>query len=305
MKNQIAKTENQVTIHSLLNDEKIKKRFHEILGKRSTTFMTSIIQVMNSSDLLKDADPMSVLNASLVSATLDLPLNNALGYAYIIPFNDRNTNRVVAQFQIGYKGLIQLAQRSGQFLRISTSPVYEGQLKESNPLTGFVFDWNARKSDKLIGYVAYFKLINGFEKELFMTVEQLEQHGKKYSQTYRKGFGLWKTDFDAMASKTVLKLLLARFAPLSIEMQHAVIADQGEITDIDVNYVDNQQPVVDKEMERVDELVNQCMTADELAELKNQIKSHHKGEFPDKFEPLFVDQLKRINSMEEFHKSIK
>jgi recombination protein RecT len=234
-------SEQALAVKALFNSDDVKKKFNELLGKRAPQFMTSVLQIVASNEMLKGADPVSVYQSAAVAATLDLPLNNNLGFAYIVPYN--NKGKTVAQFQLGYKGFIQLAQRSGQFKTISASPIYDGQIIEANPLTGYKFDFTKRTSDVVCGYAAFFQLLNGFEKTLYMTVSELQAHGKEYSQTYKRGFGLWETDFDAMAIKTVLKLLLSRFAPLSVEMQRAVIADQAEIKDVDmvnVSYVDNK-----------------------------------------------------------------
>ena len=239
--------ENQklVTIKSFFSQNNVRLKFEELLGKKAQGFITSVLQVVNSNNLLSQAEPTSVYNAAAVAATLDLPINNNLGFAYIVPYNQKINGQFVkvAQFQLGYKGFIQLAQRSGQFQTIASTPIYENQLIEINPLTGFVFDFN-KKGEKVIGYAAYFKLINGFEKTFYMTIEEIEKHGLKYSKNYNSVSSLWKTDFDSMATKTVLKLLLSKFAPLSIEMQKAIIADQGVIKNdntetIEVDYIDN------------------------------------------------------------------
>lgn len=175
---------------------------------------------------------------------------------------------------MGYKGFIQLAQRSGQFKTISATPVFEGQLVEQNPLTGFQFDFTKKTSEKIIGYASYFQLLNGFEKTLYATVEELQAHGGKYSQTYKKGYGLWKDDFDAMAIKTVLKLLLSKFAPLSVDMQRAVITDQAIVNNVDtqdVTYVDNEEPVIDKEAERVILMIQDAKTVKELKAVEKHV----------------------------------
>ena len=246
----IAPQKTKLTVQNLFAKEDVRARFTEMLGKKAQGFITSVLQITNSNELLKNADPLSIYNAAATAATLDLPLNNNLGFAYIIPYKQKKDGNLVdvAQFQLGYKGFIQLAQRSGQFQTISASPIYEGQLVEQNPLTGFVFDFTKKTSDKVIGYASYFKLINGFEKTLFMSVEEMNKHGVRFSKTFAKGFGLWKDDFDSMALKTVLKLLLSKFAPLSIEMQRAVISDQAIINDVetqDVTYVDNEPAKID------------------------------------------------------------
>ena len=236
----------QLTAKALFNKDEVKQKFQELLGKRASSFMTSVLQIVASNALLAKADPSSIYHAAAVAATLDLPLNNNLGFAYIVPYNQKQPDgsyKQVAQFQMGYKGFIQLAQRSGQFKTISVAPIYEGQLIEEDPLTGFVFDFKQKKSDKIIGFASYFRLLNGFEKALYATSEDLKKHGLKYSQTFRKGYGLWKDDFDAMAAKTVLKALLSKYAPLSIEMQRAVVVDQAIINDTeatDITYADNE-----------------------------------------------------------------
>lgn len=260
----------ETTIKTLLNREDIKAKFTEMLGKRATSFITSVLQIVSSNNLLSKADPSSIYQAASVAATLDLPLNNNLGFAYIVPYNAKQADgsyKQVAQFQMGYKGFIQLAQRSGQFKTISASPIYDGQLVEQNPLLGFRFDFTKRASDKIIGYAAYFQLLNGFEKTFYMSVEELEKHGKRFSQTFKKGYGLWKDDFDGMAIKTVLKLLLAKFAPLSVDMQKAVITDQAVIVNEEtqeVRYDDHEEISIDKEKERVRLMIEDAKTIEDL-----------------------------------------
>jgi len=224
----------QLTTKQFFQRDDVKSKFNELLGTRTNQFMTSLLSIVNNNSYLRNASPDSIYTSAMMAAALDLPINPNLGFAYIIPYGNQ------AQFQIGYKGLIQLALRSGQFKTISVTPVYEGQLLENNPLTGFKFDFNNKQSDKAIGYAAYFSLINGYEKTMYMSVAEVEAHGKKYSKTFNNG--VWKNDFNAMAQKTCLKLLLSKYAPLSIEMQKAVVADQAvikNVEDMEVEYVDN------------------------------------------------------------------
>lgn len=252
MTTEIQKTQKASAV-SLLQRDDVKKKFAEILGAKSAGFITSVLSAVNQNAMLKNAVPESVYMSAMMAAALDLPVNPNLGFAYIIPYNSRvkgeNGNQdtwvTSAQFQMGYRGFIQLAQRTGQFKTISATPVYEGQLISEDPLKGFEFDWKAKASDKVIGYAGYFSLINGFEKTLYMTVEQLEKHGSKYSKTYSQSSSKWKTDFDAMALKTVIKLLLSKYAPLSVDspMAKAIVADQAIIKDVDtmdVEYTDTQ-----------------------------------------------------------------
>lgn len=295
----------QMTAKKLFDQDQVKQKFQELLGKRSTAFITSVLQIVASNDLLAKAEPSSVYHAAAVAATLDLPLNNALGFAYIIPFNkwEKDGNqRTLAQFQIGYKGLIQLAQRSGQFKTISAAPIYEGQLVESDPLMGFRFDFTKKESDTVIGYAAYFSLLNGFEKTLYMTIDDLNKHGLRFSQTFKKGYGLWKDDFHSMAIKTTLKLLLAKYAPLSVEMQRAVISDQAVINNVDtqeVTYVDTSEVRPDatliaenKERKRVMEHIAGAKNFKQLGEVAEAVGQD------DELKELYNRRFEEIENME-------
>ncbi|WP_180162921.1 recombinase RecT [Acinetobacter sp. YH12069] len=252
------KTENQVAEHdpksikAYVSDSKIRQKFEEVLGKKTQGFLASVMQVANQPQL-KGAVPATVVNAAMMAATLDLPINNNLGFAYIVPykrkFKDAQgkwSESLEAQFQMGYKGFIQLAQRSGQFARIAATPVFEGQLISANPLLGYEFDWTVPNQGEAIGYVAFFKLLNGFTAELYMSTTDVKKHAGKYSQSFKYGSGVWKDNFEAMALKTVTKLLLSKQAPLSIEMQTAQLADQAIVRDVETNdfdYIDHNESV--------------------------------------------------------------
>lgn len=228
----------------------VQEKLKELVGKNAPAFATSVLQIVNSNSMLINADPQTIFSAACMAATLNLPINNNLGFAYIVPFKNNKENKIEAQFQLGYKGYIQLAQRSGQFSRIAATPVYDGQLISENPLLGYEFDWSVKPSGDPIGYVAFFKLINGFTAELYMSKEEVMKHANKYSQTAKKGYGVWKDQFEAMALKTVLKLLLSKQAPLSIDMQKAQMADQAIIRDVDKDefeYIDHQESIADLE----------------------------------------------------------
>lgn len=185
--------------------------------------------------------------------------------------------------------------RSGQFKTISYTEVYEGQLISENPLTGFEFDFTKKVSDKVVGYASYFKLLNGFESTYYMSTEQVNKHALRYSQTYKKGYGQWKDDFDAMAKKTVLKLNLSKFAPLSVEMQNAIQADQAVIKDsetMDVTYTDNTDATVvtinieDKETERLKSLISQCKTTTELEILLPEVGDNLQSFYQEKYDEI-------------------
>lgn len=249
--------ETQITpinqLKKMLSSDSIKSRFKEILGQKAPGFISSILSVANGNTMLQGAEAQSVLNAAVIAATLDLPINPNLGYAAIVPYNDRKKGTCVAQFQLQYKGLVELCLRSGQFASLIDEVVYEGQLVRKNKFTGeYIFDEDAKTSDKVIGYMAYFRLVNGFEKTFYMTLEEVEKHAKTYSQTYKNGYGVWKDNFDVMARKTVLKLLLSKYAPKSIQMQQALTFDQAvvksdlttteTIEEAEITYIDNEQP---------------------------------------------------------------
>lgn len=181
-------------LKTLLGRDEVKNRFQEIMGKKAPGFISSILSLTNGNAQLQKAEPHSILNAAVVAATLDLPINPNLGFAAIVPY--KNT----AQFQLQYKGLVQLAMRSGQYKTINVSEVYEGEIKNVNRFTGD-YEFGERTSDMVVGYMAYFKLVNGFEKYSYMTVDEIKEHAARYSKTYQRGDGVWKDNFDAMAKK--------------------------------------------------------------------------------------------------------
>lgn len=237
-KNTITAAKEAKTLKGMLEMPAYKNKFNEMLGKKAAGFMSSIIAVTNNNKYLAKANPATVIGAAAQAAMLDLPINQSLGFAYIVPYGNE------AQFQLGYKGYIQLAQRSGQYVDIGAKTVYEGELEYENRLLD-KFKFGERTGDKVIGYLAYFRLTNGFEKMLFMELDEMIAHAKKYSKNYKGGTDKWGlTDFNTMAEKTVLKRLLSKYGPLSIEsiqMSQAIANDGGVISmnkdgDFDVNF---------------------------------------------------------------------
>ncbi|WP_075290703.1 recombinase RecT [Histophilus somni] len=271
---QVTKQQDKFPIKTFFEMPVIKKKIEELVSKNASSFTTSVLQIVNSNSLLKNADPMTVFNAACMAATLQLPLQNGLGFAYIVPYKNNKTGKYDAQFQLGYKGLIQLAQRSGQFKRLVAVPVYEKQLITEDPINGFEFDWKQKPEvgELPIGYYAYFRLLNDFTAELYMTQQEVNEHAKRYSQTYRtylqkkeKGqwaSSVWADNFEAMALKTVMKLLLSKQAPLSVEMQQAVLADQAVVKDVEkaeYSYPDNEiQDAEFTDLKVTDEQFEQC-----------------------------------------------
>ena len=237
-KNNIVAQKEAKTLKGMLEMPAYKNKFNEMLGKKAAGFMSSIIAVANNNKLLAKAEPSTVIGAAAQAAMLDLPINQSLGFAYIVPYKG------AAQFQLGYKGYIQLAQRSGQYVDIGAKTVFEGELEYENRLLD-KFKFGERTGDKVIGYLAYFRLTNGFEKMLFMELDEMIAHAKKYGKSYSGGTEKWGlAEFDVMAEKTVLKRLLSKYGPLSIEsiqMSQALSNDGGVISmnkdgDFDVNF---------------------------------------------------------------------
>lgn len=273
----------QKDLKAMLASPNIVKRLEEIIGKNTGSFCASLIQICNSNDMLKQAEPNTVISAAIVAATLNLPINNTLGFAYIVPFRNRKAGTTEAQFQIGYKGFIQLAMRSGQLKRLVVTEIYEKQIISRNPIKGYEFDFDItpQVGEPAVGFYAYMELVNGFIAESYMSVEQVQQHAAKYSQTYSKGYGVWKDNFDEMAKKTVLKLLLGKYAPMSIELQRATISDQAVIQDVPTDenvidaayYPDNSDDgsVIDVEPSEVSDKIQ----PDEMtfADIVNQIRT--------------------------------
>lgn len=262
---------------ALLEAPHVKKRFDELLGKRSAQFTSSLLSVVNNNKLLASCEPMSIIAAAMVAASMDLPINQNLGFAWIVPYNG------VAQFQLGWKGYVQLALRSGQYRTINSTEVYEGQLVDDNPFTGAMRFQRERTSDKVVGYLLYFRLLNGFEKYCYITREDAEKHGKQYSKAYQKNYGPWKDDFDAMALKTVVKNGLAKWGILSIEMQTALAVDQGEIIEGEaVRYPD----AVDNEGEAPDEQPKKKAGSRVKALIEQDSALPPDGGHPGEYEPL-------------------
>ena len=245
---QVAKQQNNMSLGELMHSPAVVGKLNEVWNspEMANSFMSSVISVANGNPQLRNAEPMSIIGAAMVAATMQLQVIPTLGQCYIIPYGKK------AQFQVGYLGLLQLCQRSGQFKKILAAPVHEGEYVSGDEFDEeYVFDKKQKKSDKVIGYMAKFELLNGFTKVAYWDIEKVKAHATKFSQAFRAGFNSpWKSDFDAMAQKTVLKSIL-KFAPKSIEMQNAVTFDQSvintntsDVQDLDIDafapeYVDN------------------------------------------------------------------
>ena len=258
-------------LKGFISQDTVKKKFAEVLGQKAPQFMASITNVVAGSDQLKKCNANTIMSAAFVAATYDLPIDSNLGFAAIVPYNNSKYNpqtkqfdkHMEAQFQIMYKGFIQLAIRSGYYEKMNCSVVYNDELVSYNQITGevdFVTDFSQckqrmnGKSEDIAGYYAWFKLLTGFRKELFMTKAEVENHARKYSTAYRndlnnnKKGSKWTTDFDAMALKTVIKLLLSKWGILSVDMQRAITDDQKTFDESgNEDYGDNKPDVIEAE----------------------------------------------------------
>ena len=231
----------QLTTKDLFGQKSIQQRFEAILGKKAQGFISSVLQVINSNKLLSKADPQTVLNAAATAASLNLPINPNLGFAWIVPYKGQ------AQFQVGWKGFVQLALRTGQYQRINATEVYANQFKSFNRLTEeLIADFDKVGEGDIVGYAAYFKLNNGMEKMTYWSYDEVVKHAKKYSKAYDKSFSPWQ-DVDqkhAMGLKTVLKNTISKWGIMSIEMQTAQIADQSvQLSEGKHEYPDNDNTI--------------------------------------------------------------
>ena len=231
--------EKMLTVPQLLRKEQVKNRFVEILGNSAPGFISSLLTIYNENELLRKCAPLSVLTAASQAAGFKLPINPQLGYAYVLPYYDKRVGGYVAQFQLGYRGLIQLAMRSGKIRTLNTTEIYEGEIKYHNRLTG-EFELGEPTSHKVIGYAAYMELTNGFKKLEYMSREEVERHAQNFSESYRKDtdkkWSVWAKNFDTMAKKTVMKKLLGMYAPTSVETNNlatAITADNSADNVID------------------------------------------------------------------------
>lgn len=211
-------------IKTMLYSESVQEQFHNALKENKDSFVASIIDIYANDNYLQKCEPKLVIYECLKAATLKLPINKSLGYVYIVPYKDK------PQMQIGYKGYIQLAMRTNQYETINAGVICEGVTVERDILSGSIKFTGEAKSDKAIGYFAYFKLLNGFSKTLYMTEEEVIAHAKRYSRSFNQEGGAWKNNFEQMAIKTPLRALLSRYGIMSTEMQRAV-DNEEEVAD--------------------------------------------------------------------------
>lgn len=233
-------------IKEYFDTAEVKASFETVLGKKGPGFIVGILQIVSQDEGLKLADLQSLFNATIRAAMLGLSLDPSLHLAHVSPWKEPATGKIFAQFQIGWRGLVELCQRTDKYETINVNDVRQGEYEGKDGLTGeFTWKWNqdvkARGTLPVIGYVSFFKLLSGFKKTVYWTVEELTEHAAKYSESFNRKDGSWFTDFAAMAKKTVLKTNLHNWGPKSTELAIALEIDQAIITgpDAKIEYLDN------------------------------------------------------------------
>ena len=255
-----------VMVNSLLDREGYRRRFDDLLGRRAPQFVSSIVSMVNADKNLQEAfrnAPLTVIQSALKAAIYDLPIDTTLGYAYIVPF--RNKGTMEATFILGYKGMLQLALRTGVYKTINVVDVREGELKRYDRLTeeveiDFVEDEDEREALPIVGWAGYFRLINGTEKTIYMTRKQIEAHEKKHRKGQYMGKG-WRDDFEAMARKTVLRRLLGTWGIMSIDYQRADAATVAAADAIATGQWDGEDIIIAE----AEETPQEALTASEEA----------------------------------------
>lgn len=257
MANEVIKSEKKLGIAGFLAQEAVKANVESVVGvKDSQRFISSVVSAVQTNPSLAECSNSSILSAALLGHSLNLPQSPQIGMFYLVPF--KNKTGTEATFQLSYRGMLQLAMRSGQYKAINVTDIRDGELVSYNPIEdSYDFepetDINKRMNLAIVGYYAYFEMINGFKKGIYWSKEQIEAHAKKYSATYRKGFGLWTTDFDAMAKKTLLRQLISKWGIMSVEMERAYVGDQAVIKeDGTVDYIDNVPDEPEKAVDVLD-----------------------------------------------------
>ena len=223
---------------NVINAESVQEQFKNALKEGAPLFVASLIDIYANDRSLQACNANAVIMEALKAATLKLPINKNLGFAYIIPYKDKGN--AVPQFQVGYKGYIQLSLRTGQYKYINADLVYDGEFVKYDKLTGELDLSGKAKNDTVVGYFAYIETVNGFKKSLYWTAEQVTAHAKRYSKSYNYASSPWKTNFDGMALKTMLRNLLSKYGIMSVEMLGAFNADHE-----DTDYEQQAQTEVD------------------------------------------------------------
>ena len=253
MSNLVTRT-NKPKFSVAIQSDTYKNLINQTLGDkdRATRFIASISSAVATNQALQECDAGTILSGALLGESLNLSPSPQLGQYYLVPFNDSKRGCKVAQFQLGYKGYIQLAIRSGQYKKLNVLAIKKGELIKYDPLNeeievNLIEDEEERENAETIGYYAMFEYTNGFRKSLYWSKSKMEKHALKYSTGYKakKGYIYWEKDFDGMAYKTMLRQLISKWGIMSIDMQQAVEKDMATInTDGTYEYVDNEEDII-------------------------------------------------------------
>jgi recombination protein RecT len=279
-KNSLSKTMQKGTFSAYITGNAIKAKINQIMsGKDGARFITSIVSAVSNNPSLAECEHATILAAALVGESLKLSPSVQLGQYYLVPFNDNKNGRKVATFQIGYKGYIQLAIRSGQYRKINVLGIKEGELVKFDPLNeeievNLIEDEEKREETKTVGYYAMFEYANGFRKAMYWSRNKMEKHALKYSKGYaaKKGYTFWEKDFDGMAYKTMLRQLISKWGVMSVDMANAIEKDQAVIEeDGKIEYVDNE--VIDNAVDvKKEEAIRQEGVNGNVIENKSQME---------------------------------
>ena len=260
--NSLAKKNQRLGITAYLTQEAVKNQINEVIGgKNGQRFISAIVSAVNNNPQLQECSNQSILSGALLGESLKLSPSPQLGQYYLVPFNDSKSGIKVAQFQLGYKGYIQLAIRSGMYKKLNVLAIKEGELIGFDPLNeeievNLIEDEETREKAPTIGYYAMFEYVNGFRKAIYWSRAKMEAHALKYSAGYRakKGFTFWEKDFDGMAYKTMLRQLISKWGIMSIDMMSALDSDMAVINeDGTKTYVDIEPEVIEVPAQRVEE----------------------------------------------------
>lgn len=239
--------------NAMLENTRTQEYLTNVLGEKKQTFVSNMVALVSSNKALSECDPSTIMFSCLKATALGLALDPSLGLAWVLPYRDNKNNTTVATFQLGAKAYIQLALRTAQYRKINVRDVRQGEIVGEDFVSGemqFKKLEKDREKAPIVGYVAMFELINGFSKQLYMSVEELDAHAKRFSQTYRKGYGLWsdKEMRGSMMEKTILKRLLSKYGVLSVEMEQAIKSDSAVLGENNsVRYIDNEEDAIDLE----------------------------------------------------------
>ena len=260
----LVKATNRPKFSVAIQSDMYKNLINQTLGdkERATRFIASISSAVATNQALQECDAGTILSGALLGESLNLSPSPQLGQYYLVPFNDSKKGYKVAQFQLGYKGYIQLAIRSGQYKKLNVLAIKKGELIKYDPLNeeievNLIEDEEERENAETIGYYAMFEYTNGFRKSLYWSKSKMEKHALKYSKGYaaHKGYTFWEKDFDGMAYKTMLRQLISKWGIMSIDMQQAVEKDMATInTDGTYEYVDNEEDTIIEQEEPKEEV---------------------------------------------------